>query len=73
MSTNVGSTDRLARIAAGATAGTVALATLAGIGPLPGITSPVLGLAAIVLLVTGATGTCGLYSALGIDTSGGRH
>jgi hypothetical protein len=33
------------------------------------ILSPVLGLAAVILLVTGVTGTCGLYSVLGIRTN----
>ncbi len=70
MSTNVGSTESLVRVLIGAVVGTVAVATVAGIGPLPTVVAPVAGLLSIVLLVTGATSSCGLYSALGIDTSG---
>lgn len=68
MNRNVGSTDRLVRIALGAVLGAVSLAVLAGSVPLPTVLSPVLGVLALVLLVTGATSTCGLYSVLGVDT-----
>lgn len=65
---NVGSTDRQLRIALGALAGIVSLAILADALALPEVVSPVLGIVALVLLATGATGTCGLYSVLGVDT-----
>jgi len=68
METNVGTTDRQLRIVLGAILGTVSLAALAGLGGLPGVLSPVLGVLSVVLLGTAATGTCGLYSVLGVDT-----
>lgn len=68
MELNVGATDRAVRTAAGAVAGIVSLATLAGVVALPALAAPVLGVIAIVLLGTAATGFCGLYSALGVDT-----
>lgn len=68
MAQNVGSTDRQLRIALGALAGIVSVGILAGPVPLPELASPVLGVIALVSLVTGATGTCGLYSVLGVDT-----
>lgn len=68
MARNVGSMDRQLRIALGAIAGIVSLAILADTLSLPEIASPVLGVVALVLLATGATGTCGLYSVLGVDT-----
>ncbi|WP_142985671.1 YgaP family membrane protein [Halorubrum cibi] len=68
MDKNVGSTDKLVRTLIGAVLGTASLATVAGAGPLPAIASPVLGVVSLVMLATAATGTCGLYSLLGIDT-----
>jgi len=68
MATNVGSTDKTVRIAFGAIAGLLSLGTLADAVPLPSIASPVLGVVAIAMLVTGYTGFCGLYSVLGVDT-----
>lgn len=68
MNTNVGSADRKLRTALGAVSGGVSLATLAGAVGLPAIASPVLGVVALVLLGTAVTGTCGLYSVLGVDT-----
>ncbi|RAW43975.1 DUF2892 domain-containing protein [Halorubrum sp. 48-1-W] len=68
MDKNVGSMDARVRTAVGAVSGTISLATLAGSVPLPAIASPVLGVVAIVMLVTAVTGTCGLYSLLGVDT-----
>ena len=65
---NVGATDRTVRIAIGALAGIVSLAVLANAVPLPELASPVLGLMAVVLLGTGYTGFCPLYSLLGVDT-----
>ena len=68
MAQNVGATDKRVRTALGAVLGTVSLATLAGVLSLPGIAALVTGVAAIVMLGTAATGTCGLYSLLGVDT-----
>lgn len=68
MERNVGATDRSVRTAAGAIAGIVSLATLAGVVALPALAAPVLGVIAIILLGTAATGFCGLYAALGMDT-----
>ena len=68
MDTNVGSTDRQVRTLLGALAGVLSLAILAEVVSLPSALSPVLGVVAIVLLGTAATGTCGLYALLGIDT-----
>ncbi len=69
MPRNVGSTDRFARVAVGAVAGAVSLAVLLEAVSLPSIASPVLGAVALTLLVTGLTGTCGLYSLLGVSTN----
>lgn len=68
MEQNVGVTDRQVRTVVGALAGLVSLAVLAEVVSLPGLLSPVLGVLAIVMLGTAATGTCGLYSLLGADT-----
>jgi hypothetical protein len=68
MDKNVGTMDKRARTALGAVLGTASLATMAGALPLPAIASPVLGVLSIVMLATAATGICGLYSLLGIDT-----
>lgn len=68
MEQNVGSRDKNVRIAIGAVAGIVSLAVLGGQVDLPEITSPVLGIVAVLMLGTALTGTCGLYSVLGIDT-----
>lgn len=68
MAKNVGDTDRLARIVLGAILGTVSLAILGGAVEAAPVISAVLGVLALILLVTGATSTCGLYSALGIST-----
>lgn len=68
MNKNVGSGDQLFRTVAGATAGTVSIATLAGVVSLPAVLSPVLGLAAIMMLTTAAVGTCPVYSLLGVDS-----
>lgn len=73
MEENVGDTDGLVRIGVGAVAGLLSLGILADMLPsslqLPEIASPILGLVAIALIATGYTSKCGLYSALGIDTS----
>jgi hypothetical protein len=65
---NVGTTDRQLRTALGAVLGIASLATLAEVIALPSILSPVLGVLALVMLGTAATGTCGLYSLIGVDT-----
>lgn len=68
MKQNVGVTDKRVRVAVGAIAGTLSLATLAGLVSLSGTAAIVLGVAALMLLGTAATGMCGLYSVLGINT-----
>lgn len=68
MDVTVGHTDKLARITVGAVAGVLSIAILAGSVSLPTVLSPVLGLAAAILLVTGYTGLCPFYSLLGVDT-----
>ena len=68
MDRNVGSTDKTLRILIGVLAGVVSLGILASAVPLPAILAPVLGLASVLLLVTGFTGFCGLYGLLGVDT-----
>ncbi|KAA9396054.1 DUF2892 domain-containing protein [Haloarcula sp. CBA1130] len=68
MDRNVGATDKRVRIGLGAIAGLVSIAILAGVLSLPLLVAPVLGLGAVILLVTGLTGFCGLYSLLGMDT-----
>lgn len=68
MDVNVGQTDKTVRIVVGALAGVISLATLAGAVPLPALAAPVLGIGALILLVTAYTGFCGLYSVLGVDT-----
>jgi hypothetical protein len=70
MQQNVGSTDKRVRTALGAVLGTLSLLTLAGGAglPLPPIAAPILGIGALLMLGTAATGTCGLYSLLGVDT-----
>lgn len=76
MEENVGLLDQKVRIGLGAVLGLVSLLVLAQsqgmvseMLPLPTVVSPVLGVIAIVLLATGYTSKCALYSALGIDTS----
>lgn len=69
MERNVGRTDGYARVALGGILGTVSLAILGDALGLPMLLSPILGALSLVLLITGATNTCGLYSALGVDTS----
>ncbi|WP_299331339.1 YgaP family membrane protein [Haloplanus sp.] len=68
MAQNVGATDGTIRVGLGAIAGLVSLAILAGSLSLPALASPVLGLVAVILLGTGVTGVCPLYSVLGMDT-----
>jgi hypothetical protein len=68
MEINVGSTDSIVRLALGAVAGVVSLAILAESLALPLILSPVLGVAALIFLVTGSTNRCPAYSLLGVNT-----
>lgn len=68
MNQNVGATDKRVRTVVGAVAGAASLATLAGAAPLPTVAAPVLGVVALAMLATAATGTCGLYALLGVDT-----
>jgi len=76
MEENVGLLDQKVRIALGAVSGLLSLLVLAQsqnlvseMLPLPAIASPVLGLIALVLLVTGYRKKCQLYAMLGMDTS----
>jgi len=73
MEENVGEKDKIARIALGALTGFMSLTIIIDITPkgpiLPDILSPVLGIVSIALLATAYTSKCGLYNALGIDTS----
>lgn len=69
MEKNVGRGDSIVRIGLGAVLGVVSLLVLGGSVAGPAVLSPVLGLAAVILLVTGLTSTCGLYSVLGVRTN----
>jgi hypothetical protein len=68
MDENVGATDRQLRTALGAVLGIASLAILAEVIAFPSVLSPILGVLALVMLGTAATGTCGLYSLIGVDT-----
>jgi hypothetical protein len=68
MERNVGEIDKRVRIAIGAVLGIASLSVLGGALPLPEIAAPVLGVVSLLALGTAATGTCGLYAVLGIDT-----
>jgi hypothetical protein len=68
MNQNVGATDKRVRTALGAALGIASLVTLAGAVSLPALAAPVLGVASLLMLGTAATGTCALYSVLGVDT-----
>jgi hypothetical protein len=68
MNRNVGATDQRVRVGLGAVLGLGSLGTLAGVLGLPALLAPLLGVFAVVLLVTAATGTCGLYSLVGANT-----
>lgn len=76
MENNVGLMDQKVRIGLGAVLGLVSLVVLAQsmgtiskVLPVPEIVSPVLGVVALIFLVTGYFKTCALYSILGMDTS----
>jgi hypothetical protein len=68
MEQNVGAFDQKLRTATGAIAGVASLAILAGALSLPAALSPVLGVVALVMLVTGVVGMCPIYSLFGVDT-----
>jgi hypothetical protein len=68
MKQNVSSTDGSVRILLGAVAGVVSLAVLASLISSPTILSPVLGVASLILIGTGLTGSCPVYTVLGINT-----
>lgn len=68
MEQNVGNTDQLARIVIGAVAGIISLAILAGLVAAPPALAAVLGVGAAMLLGTAVTGTCGMYTVLGVST-----
>lgn len=68
MESNVGATDRRLRTALGAVTGIASLAVLANVVSAPTVLSPVLGVVAVVMLATAASGTCGVYSLVGVDT-----
>ncbi|MFD1600069.1 YgaP family membrane protein [Halobellus rarus] len=72
MEQNVGQTDSVVRIALGAIAGVISLGILGDAVSAPTILSPVLGIVSVMLLVTGLTGRCGLYSVIGVDTCKAR-
>lgn len=63
MERNVGSFDRLIRVALGVT-----LLMLVFVGP-----RTAWGWLGVIPLVTGLSGVCPLYAALGISTTAGRH
>lgn len=76
MERNVGDTDSQVRLALGALSGVVSLAILAQslnlineVMALPEILSPVLGVVALVLLVTSFTRKCPVCAASGVDTT----
>lgn len=68
MNRNVGSTDKTLRTAVGAVSGAVSIGILAGIVSFPTLLSPVLGVLAIMMLVTAAVGTCPIYRLFGVDS-----
>lgn len=68
MEQNMGATDEQLRVGLGAVLGGSSLGILADIIGLPTILSPLLGLIAVMMLVTGTVGTCPMYSLLGINT-----
>jgi hypothetical protein len=68
MKENVGSTDGTVRMLVGAVAGLLSLGILASAVPLPAIASPVLGVVSILMIGTSLTGSCPVYTVLGVDT-----
>lgn len=70
MQKTVGDFDSTARVLVGAVLGAASLAILGSVVSAPMLLAPVLGVAALIMLVTGVTGLCPLYSLLGFDTRG---
>jgi hypothetical protein len=68
MQQNVGSPDGTVRILAGAVAGLLSVAILASAVSLPAVAAPVLGVLSLVLIGTSLTGSCPVYTLLGVDT-----
>jgi hypothetical protein len=68
MEQNVGSMDGTLRTGTGAVAGAASLAILVGGLSLPTVLSPVLGVVAVMMLVTATVGTCPIYSLFGVDS-----
>ncbi len=68
MKMNVGAIDRKVRITIGALAGILSLAILGNLVSLPELASPALGVVSLLMLVTGFTGFCPVYTLLGIKT-----
>ena len=68
MENNVGDTDQIVRITLGAITGLTSIGILTNYIGQPEVYSAVLGVLSMVLLATGFTGKCGLYSTLGINT-----
>ncbi len=60
---NCGTKDRVARVVVGALIGASYL-----MGYIQGTVALVLGVVALVMMVTGAAGYCALYEPMGIDT-----
>ncbi|MEZ3118006.1 DUF2892 domain-containing protein [Halobaculum sp. MBLA0147] len=73
MEKNVGGSDGTVRVLVGAVAGALSLAILTQTVALPAVVSPILGVLALVLLVTGTVNVCPLYNVLGIGTRGNRR
>ena len=69
MEENVGDTDGIVRILVGAVLGLASLGILANMVPIDAVYSPVLGVLSLILIGTGYTSKCALYSALGVNTS----
>ena len=66
MTLNMGTVDRVLRIALA-----VVVAILIILGKLTGVAAIILGIFAIVFLITSAVGFCPLYKLLGISTKKG--
>jgi len=68
MDINVGATDKSVRTIIGAIGGVLSLAILDGQLAVPVLASPILGIVALMMLGTAATGSCPVYSVLGMST-----
>lgn len=67
MKRNVGRIDAVARIAGGVALAVLAVLVATGSASVPVVSAVGLGVAAVVLIVEGATRRCLLYRVLGID------